>query len=140
MVATSRLCRPATGGMRSAGPDVEVQEVRFRRFFGRSSVDDSYSWGRAVRSPGSGEVIEVRDGCPDRESLHLIRDAAAMLFARPERSPQDIRPFAGNHIHLRIDSAYVFVCHPGGERQPGLPKRRWRLTQARRRMPRITFI
>lgn len=88
-----------------------LRTPRWRHFLGRATVEDSYSWGRRVYAPASGQVVEARDRWPDRQRLSLIRDLGSMLLSRPRLTPDDIRPFAGNYIILRADSVYVFLAH-----------------------------
>jgi hypothetical protein len=88
-----------------------MRTPRWRHLLGRVTVEDSYSWGRSVYAPASGVIVEAHDGWPDRRRLSLIRDALSMLLSRPELTPEDIRPFAGNYLVLRADSVYIFLAH-----------------------------
>jgi hypothetical protein len=97
----------ATGG---SGSDL-LRKSRLHHLLGRTTVEDSYSWSRTVYAPASGTIVAASDGWPDRERLHLIRDAAALLFSRPRLDPEDLRPFAGNYVILRVDSVHVFLAH-----------------------------
>ncbi len=94
------------------GPDARLlRRSRWQHLLGRTTVEDSYSWGQVVHAPGSAEVIAASDGWPDRMHLHLIRDATSMLFSRPQLEPEDIRAYAGNYLILRVDTVYVFLAH-----------------------------
>jgi hypothetical protein len=88
-----------------------LRAPRWRHLLGRATVEDSYSWGRSVYAPASGVIVAAHDGWPDRLRLSLFRDAASMLLSRPELTPEDIRPFAGNHLILRTDSVHIFLAH-----------------------------
>lgn len=76
-----------------------------------ADVREWHSWGRAVLAPVDGTVVTASDGWEDRERLHLVRDAAAMIVSRPELDAGDLRPFAGNHVILAADGFYVFLAH-----------------------------
>ena len=84
---------------------------RLAHIFGRTNAKDYYSWGKPVRSPVPGVVIGASDDVPDREALGLVLDLVRMFTSRPELAPDDIRPFAGNHIIIEADGFNVFVAH-----------------------------
>jgi CheY-like chemotaxis protein len=96
----------ATSG---SGSDL-LRKSRLHHLLGRTTVEDSYSWGQSLRA-------DLRNASSrgatagDRERLHLIRDAAAGLFSRRRVDPKHIRPFAGNFVILRVDSVHVFLAH-----------------------------
>lgn len=88
-----------------------LSKSRLAHIFGQTSVKDSYSWGKPVKSPASGIVMDVSDHAPDRKSLNLILDLARMFSSRPDLKSDDIRPFAGNYIIIDAKDFYVFVAH-----------------------------
>jgi hypothetical protein len=88
-----------------------MSKSRLAHIFGQARVEDSYSWGKPVKSPVSGTILVVSDHAPDRESLNLVLDLTKMFTARPELSSDDIRPFAGNYIIIDAGNIYVFVAH-----------------------------
>jgi biotin carboxyl carrier protein len=94
-------------------PDTKstLSTSRLAHIFRQTSVKDFYSWGEPVRTPVAGTVMHVSDDVPDRESLNLVLDLVRMLASRPDLSPDDIRPFAGNYIIIDAESFYVFVAH-----------------------------
>jgi murein DD-endopeptidase MepM/ murein hydrolase activator NlpD len=79
-------------------------------------------------------VIAARDGQPERDPVHLVRDVAIAIrngftFTR-RKAAADLRPIAGNHIILRMNDSevYALLAHarcgsirvePGQEVQTG---------------------
>lgn len=104
---------PFAYDLAAVDPDtgVTLNASRLAHIFGQVSATDFYSWGKSVKSPVSGIVTDVSDHAPDRESLSLVLDLARMLTSRPELTPEDLRPFAGNYIIIDAKGFYVFVAH-----------------------------
>jgi hypothetical protein len=88
-----------------------LRSSRFAHIFGQATANDSYSWGKQIRSPASGMVRNISDEVPDRESLSLFRDLARMFTSRPNLSSDDLRPFAGNYVIIDAGGFYVFLAH-----------------------------
>lgn len=78
---------------------------------GHVSAQDFYSWSQPVHSPVDGSVVAASDDWPDRKDLNLLRDFLSMFLSRPELTPDDIRPFAGNYLIIRSGPNYVFMAH-----------------------------
>ncbi len=87
------------------------RKSRLQHILGRASADDSYSWSMPVYAPLDGVVVRAHDGSPDRQQLSLLKDLWTMIFSRPKLNPEDISPFAGNHVIMQGDDFYVFLAH-----------------------------
>lgn len=90
-----------------------LSKPRWQHFLGRIRVEDTYSWSHPVFAPLAGTVLQARDGHPDREELHLVKDLVSMVISRPSITGNDIRPFAGNHVIIRgeDEDTYAFLAH-----------------------------
>jgi murein DD-endopeptidase MepM/ murein hydrolase activator NlpD len=84
---------------------------QWRYFFFHLPVNHSFSWGQPVYSPGPGLVIQSQDGWPDRTELNLLSDLRRLLFTRPRIEADDVRPFAGNYVVLRLEGGFAFLAH-----------------------------
>ena len=104
---------PFAYDLAAVNPDTgtTLSKSRLAHVFGQMGVTDFYSWGKPVKSPISGTVTVVRDDVPDRASLNLVVDLVRMFSARPDLTPNDIRPFAGNYIVIDANDFYVFIAH-----------------------------
>jgi hypothetical protein len=93
------------------GTGSTLRASRLKHILGQVTVQDSYSWGKQVRSPISGIVRCVNNDVPDRVSLSLVRDLVRMLTARPDLSTDRIQAFAGNSVLIEADGSFVFAAH-----------------------------
>lgn len=78
-------------------------------------ASDFYSWNKPVFTPFACKVIDARDGSPDREKLHLIKDffktVKFSLFQKKPFDENDIQSFAGNYVILKSDQTFAFIAH-----------------------------
>ena len=67
---------------------------------------ECYGWGQPVHAAFDGQVVRARDGVPEREWLHVVRELAGVLrnsfTFRPTQEGVD--RVAGNHVVVRMDA------------------------------------
>ena len=104
---------PFAYDLAAVNPDTgtTLSKSRLAHVFGQMGVTDFYSWGKPVRAPVPGTVVDVNDNVPDRASLNLVSDLVKMLTSRPDLTSDDIGYFAGNYIIIEAEGFYVFVAH-----------------------------
>ncbi len=77
-------------------------------------LEDTYCWSQPILSPFDGVVVEARDGCKERNPVHIIRDLAIViknaLFFRA-RDNAGLHPVLGNHIILKGQDYYALIAH-----------------------------
>jgi murein DD-endopeptidase MepM/ murein hydrolase activator NlpD len=88
-----------------------VASSRFRRLFGSLPANASYSWGKPVRAPVSGEVVHAEDGRPDRKTLRLVPDLWGLFRGPGTDVSDDPGRFAGNHVIVRMQDHYLLLAH-----------------------------
>jgi hypothetical protein len=76
---------------------------------------DCYGWGEAVHAALNGEVVEAVDGVPERQRIHVVREAWTALtnarrYGRGRRA-LDARAVAGNHVIIHSAGSYVVYAH-----------------------------
>lgn len=84
-----------------------------RSFLIGGRTRDCYGWGQPVHSAFDGEIIEVVDGVPERQWLHVMRESwlalkNAFALARRELDPARL---AGNHVIARTGHTYALYAH-----------------------------
>lgn len=75
---------------------------------------DFHGWGQPVHAAFGGEVVAAVDGVPERERVHVLRDAArsvrnAVTFDPARGSP--VEAVAGNHVIVRGDAVFALYAH-----------------------------
>jgi hypothetical protein len=78
------------------------------------SLEDTYCWSQPILSPCDGVVVEARDGCKERNPVHLIRDLAVVIMNALFFSADDnaaLHPVLGNHIILKGHGYYALIAH-----------------------------
>jgi len=88
-----------------------------------SPLRDCYGWGQPTHAPFAGTVVKARDGWPERDPVHFVRDMAVFikhaLTFDPTKKNGLIRVL-GNHLVLKKHDAgvYAFIAHarPGSLR------------------------
>ena len=79
-------------------------------------LDDCYGWGEPIHAPFEGSVVVARDGWPERNPVHTVRDMAIVLrnalFWRPSKS-DGVTPLVGNHLILKMSDqeVYALIAH-----------------------------
>ncbi len=100
--------KPGTRGMRF----YKVSPLRYLVFGAR--LQDCFAWRQTIYSPVDGTVVQVADGWPERQPVHLARDLALVLKHAvsfdPARTP-DLRAVAGNYIIIETGAGYAFLAH-----------------------------
>jgi murein DD-endopeptidase MepM/ murein hydrolase activator NlpD len=96
---------------------------RSRRFYRPSPLryllrgvrlQDCFGWGQPIFSATDGIVVRAEDGWPERNPVHLLRDAAILLKnARTFNSKQttDLRFLSGNFIIIETKDGYAVYAH-----------------------------
>jgi hypothetical protein len=87
--------------------------LRWILFGGRTQ--DCYGWGQPVHAALAGEVVTAVDGVPERERIHVMREAwlavrNARTYGRGRRAI-DTRGLAGNHVIIRSDEGHALYAH-----------------------------
>jgi murein DD-endopeptidase MepM/ murein hydrolase activator NlpD len=60
---------------------------------------ECYAWGEPVHMPFDGEIVEARDGFPERSRVFPLREAAVALKNAATFDPRgDLRRIMGNHV------------------------------------------
>jgi len=81
-----------------------------------SPLRDCYGWGQPIHAPFAGTVVTARDGWPERDPVHFVRDLAVLikhaLTFDPKKKNGLIRVL-GNHLVLKRHDAevYAFIAH-----------------------------
>ena len=75
-------------------------------------VDECYAWGQPVHMPFDGEIIEVKDGYPERSRVVPIREIAIVLKnALTFESERSLQPVVGNHVIARAGDLFAVFAH-----------------------------
>lgn len=80
---------------------------------GQVRLSDSPSWGQPIFAPFNGVVVEARDGLPERQIVHLVRDVGFALYNALffDAGRSDLHAVAGNYVILQGEEAYAFFAH-----------------------------
>lgn len=76
------------------------------------TLDECYGWAEPIHASFSGTVVVARDGWPERQRLHLLRDLAVVLknaVTFDPRRTDDFRPVLGNHVILKMPEAEIYA-------------------------------
>lgn len=99
---------PGTGGTRFYKPG----PLHYLVFGVR--LQDCFGWGQPIFSATAGVVVESSDGYPERNPVHVARDAA-ILFKNARsfdiQRSTDLRPLSGNYIIVESPNGYVVYAH-----------------------------
>jgi len=83
-------------------------------FMAGVKLEHCYGWSKDILSPISGEVIECRDGWPERKRVNIVTDMLALLknslLINP-RGNEGLRPALGNYMIIKGEEAYAFLAH-----------------------------
>ena len=75
-------------------------------------VDEAYAWGQPVHMPFDGEIIEVRDGYPERRRVVPIREIGVVLKNALTFDPKhSLQPVVGNHVIARAGDVFAAFAH-----------------------------
>jgi len=73
---------------------------------------ECYAWGQQVHLPFDGEIVETRDGYPERSRVVPLREAAlAMRNAASFDVGGDLRPLVGNYVVARSGDTFAVFAH-----------------------------
>ncbi|MDD5467575.1 MAG: M23 family metallopeptidase [Anaerolineales bacterium] len=80
------------------------------------TLDNCYGWAESIYAPFEGTVVVARDGWPERNRVHFLREFALSLensIGFDPRKTNDLRPVLGNHIILKMTGkeVYAFFAH-----------------------------
>src|SRR5262245_3510221 len=68
-------------------------------------IDTFYAWGAPIHAPFDGTVVTARDGWPEREYLHVLRELGVVVknaLTFDERRSDALQMVLGNHVVLRF--------------------------------------
>jgi murein DD-endopeptidase MepM/ murein hydrolase activator NlpD len=75
---------------------------------------DVFGWGQPIYAPVDGTVVQAEDGLPERDPVHVVRDAAILIknawTVDPGTTP-DIRALAGNFVLIESSVGYAVIAH-----------------------------
>lgn len=78
-------------------------------------LTDTFCWSQPIYAPFGGEVIEAKDGCKERNPVHIVHDLAIVIrnsFLFSAKSNEDLHPVLGNYIILKQgDGVYSLMAH-----------------------------
>ena len=76
-------------------------------------TSECHGWGEPVHAPLDGVVVTARDGLPERDRIHPVREIALVvktgLTFRP--TPEHLHRVLGNHVILRSGDVHVGFAH-----------------------------
>ena len=73
---------------------------------------DYYRWGQPIHATFDGQVVVAVDGVPERERVHMVREAAHTLRVSVGFDPaRGVDSVAGNHVILEGADAYAVFAH-----------------------------
>jgi hypothetical protein len=75
---------------------------------------DCYGWGQPIHAAFDGEVVAAKDGVPERQWLHVVREMALVLRNAFTFDPakRGLDPVVGNHVIMRSDGVFAAFAHP----------------------------
>lgn len=77
-------------------------------------LQDCFGWGRPIFSATDGIVVQAEDGWPERNPVHVARDAAIQLKnarAFSANTTADLRELSGNYIIVDASVGFVVYAH-----------------------------
>lgn len=75
-----------------------------------TALADCYAWGEAICAPFSGRVTDAKDGWPERQRLHFVRDLAVVLkngLTFDASRPGALQTVLGNYVVLKMHGTHV---------------------------------
>lgn len=81
-----------------------------------SPLRDCYGWGGPIHAPFAGTVVTARDGWPERDPVHFVRDLAMVIkhaFTFDPKKKNGLISVLGNHLVLKQHGTEVhaFIAH-----------------------------
>lgn len=86
----------------------------FRYLTSGIPLRDCFGWGEPILAATSGVVVEARDGWPERDPVHPLRDLAVALrngLTLDVDKLTDFRPLTGNHVMVESEYGFVLYAH-----------------------------
>ncbi len=79
-------------------------------------LSQCYGWSQPIHAPFAGTVVAAKDGWPERDPVHFLRDVAVVLknaLFFDVNKVRDLRAVLGNHIVLKMrgEEVYGFFAH-----------------------------
>jgi len=75
-------------------------------------IHECYGWGRPVHMPFDAEIVEARDGYPERSRIVPIREIAVVLKNALTFDPKrSLQPVVGNYVIARSGELFAFFAH-----------------------------
>jgi hypothetical protein len=81
-----------------------------------ATLEGCYGWGEPIHAPFEGTVTAARDGWPERNPVHFIRDLAVVLknaLTFDPAKPDGLAPVLGNHVVLKMTGkeVHALIAH-----------------------------
>ena len=74
-------------------------------------VRETYAWGQPVHMPFDGEIVEARDGYPERSRIVPIREIAVVIKNSVTFNPANLRGVLGNFAIARAGDTFALFAH-----------------------------
>lgn len=77
-------------------------------------LEDTFCWGQPIFSPFEAEVVEARDGCKERNPVHVVRDLAIVIknsFIFSAKNNEELHSVLGNYIILKGNQSFALIAH-----------------------------
>jgi hypothetical protein len=77
-------------------------------------LKDCYGWGRPIYAASAGTVVQVEDGWPERNPVHLARDLLIMFknaHSFNSNRVVDLRVLSGNFVIVETGDGYAVYAH-----------------------------
>jgi len=75
-------------------------------------VRECYGWGQPVHMPFAGEIVDARDGYPERSRVVPIREIGVVLKNALTFDPKrGLLPVVGNHVIARSGEVFAAFAH-----------------------------
>ena len=87
-----------------------------RYYFVGAPLDDFYAWGAPIHAPFDAQVVAAKDGWPERNPVHFVRDLAVVIknaLTFDPKKPQALRMVLGNYVVLKMagTDVYALIAH-----------------------------
>jgi murein DD-endopeptidase MepM/ murein hydrolase activator NlpD len=74
-------------------------------------IRETYAWGQPVHMPFDGEIVDARDGYPERSRIVPIREIALVLKNALTFDPSKLQSVVGNFVLARSGATIAAFAH-----------------------------